>query len=46
MSVRIVSYQGFCDLCETPAPEVRDSAEEAQQDVNDCPRREESSDDD
>lgn len=39
MTVRPVAWQGWCDLCDEPAPEQRDSEEQAQRDVDECPCR-------
>lgn len=39
MSVRIVAYQGVCDVCGEAAPETRDSEEEARRDADECPCR-------
>lgn len=36
MIVRIVGYQGVCDVCGEPAPDVQDSEEAASQDAENC----------
>lgn len=39
MSVSPIKWVGVCDQCGEPSPEIRDSAEEAQDDVDNCPCR-------
>lgn len=45
MSVVPVAWVGFCDACDEPGPQ-RDSAEQAQQDIAECPCRYEMPEDD
>jgi hypothetical protein len=40
MAVEAVKWLGRCDLCGEPAPEERDSYDEARQDADECPCRE------
>jgi len=44
MAVEPVQWIGRCDRCGEPAPETRDSAEEAQRDIDECPCLSESED--
>ena len=41
MPVRITKWQGVCGLCGEPPPEERDTEEEARQDADECPCRDE-----
>jgi len=41
MSVRIIGYQGVCDSCGEPSPEIRESEQYAEQDATECPCRDE-----
>lgn len=46
MAVEAVKWIGRCDLCGEPGPEERDNPEEAQRDIDECPCRYETGEED